>query len=590
MRKDFLPISAEDMKRRGWKNPDIILITGDAYVDHPSYGAAVIGRVLESHGYKVGIISQPDWRSKDDFARLGRPRLFFGITAGNTDSMVANYTANKKPRRSDDYAPGGRAGLRPDRAILVYANRVRESFGDSAIVLGGIEASLRRLAHYDYWDDCVRRSLLIDAKADILAYGMAETQVVEIARCLERGYDIAKTTIRGTVIIAKSSQGLSEYVEIPSFEDVRHDKDKFNQAFRAIHQHMNPFKAKKIVQRHGDRLVIQQPPSWPLEAAQLDSIHELPYKRAYHPVYASAGGLPGFETVKFSIISHRGCCGECSFCSLYFHQGRIVQSRSAASLIREASVLSEQDDFRGTISDIGGPTANLYQAGCNIWARRSFCDNKNCLIPAPCKNLKLGYQQTIALYRAIRHLPKVKHLFIGSGFRHDLLTEKCAQDYLEEICRFHISGQMKIAPEHMVDSVLEVMNKAQRASYERFVSVFKKINAKINKKLYLVSYFITAHPGSRLDDALTLSLYLARRHLYPEQIQDFIPLPMTAAGCMHYTGKNPFSGEAVYTAKTLQERHMQRALVQYKNPANKKLVYQALKAMKAEHLRVLFRV
>ncbi|MEI8349643.1 MAG: YgiQ family radical SAM protein [Candidatus Omnitrophota bacterium] len=590
MRDNFLPISAQDIKKRGWKELDIILITGDAYVDHPSYGTAVISRVLEREGYKVGIISQPNWRSKDDFARLGRPRLFFGITSGNTDSMVANYTANKKLRHGDDYSPGGRAGLRPDRAILVYANRVREAFGDITIVLGGIEASLRRLAHYDYWDDCIRRSLLVDAKADILAYGMAETQVVEIARYLEGGRDIAMASIRGTVTIGKEVEKLSDCVEIPSFEDIKADKEKFNQAFKMIYREMNPFAAKKVAQRHADRFVIQQPPALPLEAEQLDKIYELPYSRKCHPVYAAAGGLKGFETVKFSIISHRGCCGECSFCSLYFHQGRIVQSRSPASIVKEARILAEQSDFKGTISDIGGPTANLYRASCNVWGKRGFCENKNCLLPTKCKDLNLGYQQTTALYRMIRQIPKVKHLFVGSGFRYDLLADQSAENYLEELCRFHISGQMKVAPEHAVDSVLKVMNKSDSGSYERFAAAFGKMNAKVKKELYLVRYFIVAHPGARLEDALKLGLYLIRRHIYPEQIQDFIPLPMTLAGCMYYTGKDPFTGQLVYTAKTFRERQMQRALIQYKNPSNKKLIRQALRELKAEHLRKLFQV
>ena len=586
MKMDFLPVTKKDLKERGWDGLDIVLITGDAYVDHPSYGAAVIGRVLEHAGYKVGIIAQPDWRGTEDFVRLGKPSLFFGITAGNLDSMVANYTSGKRQRKGDDYSPGGQAGLRPDRATIVYANRVREIFGDVPIVMGGIEASLRRFAHYDWWDNAVRRSILVDGRGDILVYGMGEKQVLEIAKRLKAGVDI--TGIRGTVVVRKEITFLKDYIEIPSYREVREDKEKFNDAFNGIYQNLNPFKSKTVVQKHDTRFVIQFPPQTPLPVHELDSIYELPYARTWHPAYDKKGGVPGFETVKFSIISHRGCCGECSFCSLSMHQGRIVQSRSEASILREARCVTEGKDFKGTITDVGGPTANLYQATCSLWNKEGFCQDKHCLIPKKCKNLQLGYKRSIGLYNTILRLPKIKHLFMESGFRYDLLTEDKSMAYLEQVCRYHVSGQMKVAPEHSVDKVLKIMNKPDFATYEAFVKKFREVNKKVRKEQYLVHYFISAHPGSTLEDTLELSLYLMRRKIHPEQIQDFMPLPLTLSGCIYYTEKHPLSGEKVYVPKTFRERKMHRALIQYRNPANRKFIHEALRILKNEHLLGLF--
>jgi len=589
MAKSFLPICSNDLKERGWDELDIVLITGDAYVDHPSYGTAVIGRFLEAAGFKVGIIAQPDWRNTKDFISLSKPGLFFGITSGNVDSLVANYTANKRPRKTDDYSPGAKANLRPDRAVIVYANRVREVFSDVPIVLGGIEASLRRLAHYDYWDNCLRRSILIDAKADILVYGMGESQILEIARRLQAGEAIHKLDqIKGTVVIRKNLQDSGEYAVIPSFEEIKADKKKFNQAFKQIYAETNPFKAKIIAQKHADRFVVQFAPPLPLGQEELDKIYELPYQRTWHPIYDKEGGVPGFETVRFSIISHRGCCGMCSFCSLGLHQGRIIQSRTLESIIREAKLLSESKDFRGTITDIGGPTANLYQATCSRWQASGFCDNKGCLTPERCKNLKLEYKKSIDLYQKIAALPKIKHVFISSGFRYDLLTEKDAEEYLTQICKFNISGQMKVAPEHIVDKVLKMMNKPAIASYEKFLSRLEAVNKKIRKKTYLVNYFITSHPGSGLGESLEFALYLLKRRLSPQQIQDYLPLPMTLSSCLYYTETNPFTGEKVYVAKTFRERKMQRALIQPRNPSNRKLVLEALRQLKATHLVKLF--
>ncbi len=557
---DFLPISRADMRARGWDALDAILVTGDAYVDHPSYGAAVIGRVLEGAGYRVGVIAQPDWRGTHDFARLGKPRLFFGITAGNLDSMVANYSAHKKPRSRDDYSPGGVAGFRPDRAVIVYANRVREAFDGVPIVLGGIEASLRRLAHYDWWDNRVRRSILLDARADILVYGMGEFQVLDIAQRLDQGRDLYG--IRGTAVIRKDIPSGPSLEEIPSYEEAAADKDKFNEAFTTIYRSQCPHEGKTLLQSHGGRYVVQFPPPLPLSTDELDKIYRLPYTRTYHPVYTKQGGIPGFETVKFSIISHRGCCGTCSFCSLSMHQGRIVQSRSPQSIIDEAGSLVRSKDFKGTITDVGGPTANLYGAECSKWKKGDFCRSRDCLVPAKCEKLILGYTKSMRLYKAILAIPKVRHMFIESGIRYDLLVDDDSTAYFEDICSSHIGGRMKVAPEHSVDRVLRIMNKPYFATYERFVKKFAEIVKKVGKDLYLVNYFISSHPGAGLEDEKALASYLRRRRIRPEQIQDYTPLPLTLAGCIYYTGKHPLTGEAIDSAKSFRERKAHRALIQ----------------------------
>lgn len=582
MKENFLPISRRDMDERAWQELDIILITGDAYVDHPSYGAAIIARVLEHNSFKVGIIAQPDWRSTTDFTRLGKPKLFFGITSGNTDSMIANYTANKKPRQTDDYSPSGKTGLRPDRAVIIYANRVREAFPEAPIVLGGIEASLRRLSHYDYWDNKLRRSILCDSRADILVYGMGERQVVEIAKRLADG-EAAQSldSIRGTAVVRKDISALKNYTIIPSFEEISGDKKKFAGAFTMMYSQMNPFTAKTVVQQHQAQFVVQFPPALPLSTKELDEIYTLPYTRKWHPVYNSAGGVTGLETVKFSITSHRGCCGECSFCSLYFHQGRIVQSRSEESIAGEARMLSLREDFKGTITDIGGPTANMYAAICPSWEKTGFCPDKKCLVPQKCDRLKMGFTESLRLYKKIRELPNVKHVFISSGLRYDLLAGNEARKYLEEICAHHISGLMKVAPEHCCDNVLRIMNKPSLRAYEKFVGAFKETAHKLKKDIFLVNYFISAHPGSSLKDALELALYLADRKMRPEQIQDFIPSPMTLSAAMYYTGADPFSGKKIYVPETFRERKMQRALIQYGNPVNRKLVIKALRELNA---------
>ncbi|MDD5173986.1 MAG: YgiQ family radical SAM protein [Candidatus Omnitrophica bacterium] len=582
----FLPTSKKEMAERGWNELDIVLVTGDAYVDHPSYGVALIGRVLEGGGFRVGIIAQPDCRNTDDFKALGRPRLFFGVTAGNLDSMVANYTANKKVRNIDDYSPGGRSHLRPDRASIVYANRLQQVYKGVPIILGGMEASMRRLAHYDYWSDKIRRSLLLDAKCDILVYGMGEKQMLEIALRIRNGEETdLLDNIRGTVVVRKSVDSVLDPVSVPSFEDVSKDKHKFNQAFKNIYAEADPIRGRTIVQKHGDRFVIQHPPAIPMTTEELDRIYTLPFMRDWHTSYDKAGGVPGFDMVRNSITSHRGCAGGCSFCSLYLHQGRHVQSRSVGSILKEIKTISEDKKFKGTITDIGGPTANMYMAKCHLWKDSGACRDKRCLVPETCRHFKTGYEHSLDLWKRLKAMPKVKHVFIGSGVRYDLLTESYSDEYLNELCAHHVSGQLKVAPEHSVNHVLDLMNKPRFSLYEKFIDRFERVNRRLNKKQFLVNYFIVGHPGARLDDALNLALYLAKKHINPEQVQDFIPLPMTLSGAMYYTEEDPFTGKKIYVAKYPHERMMQRALLQYKNPQNRQYILKALKILDKENLK-----
>jgi uncharacterized radical SAM protein YgiQ len=576
------------MKVRGWSQVDVILISGDAYVDHPSYGAAVIGRMLESQGYKVGIIAQPDWRKIDDFRKLGPPRLFFGITAGNLDSMVANYTANRNKRKDDEYSPAGKAGMRPERAVIVYSNRAKEAFADTPIIIGGLEASMRRLAHYDYWSDTVRRSVLIDSKADILIYGMGERQILEIASSIAEGKDIKSLSIAGTVVSRKDIGGIENYQFIPSFEDVAADKEKFNQAFKHIYQENDPYRGKVIAQAHDKRLVIQFPPALPFKVKELDNIYELPYQRIWHPVYDKLGGIPGFETVRNSVVSHRGCSGECSFCSLFFHQGRIIQNRSMESIVDEVKKIAAAKGFHGTITDIGGPTVNLYGAECENWIEKGACLDKKCLFPKKCHNLKIEYKKMMRVWKECGRIPKLKHVFVGSGLRYDLLIEKDAKEYLNELCKSHISGQLKVAPEHACSQVLDLMGKPGFDVYEKFVKEYKEVNRALGKNQHLVNYFISGHPGSGLKETLELALYLVKHKIKPEQIQDYIPLPMTLSGTIYYSGKHPFTGKEVYVAKGFKERQMQRAMLQYYQPNNLPLVREALKILGKENLLKVF--
>lgn len=575
MNKQFLPISLEDLKRRNWQQLDIILITADAYVDHPAWGVAVIGRLLESRGYKVGIIAGPNWHDLNDFTKLGRPKLFFGITSGNVDSMIANYTANKRPRKTDDYSPGSKVGLRPDRSLIIYSNKLKEAYKGVPIVLGGIEASLRRIAHYDYWDNTVRRSVLLDAKADILVYGMAEKAILEIADNFKAGRSLETLPlILGTSVIKNDISFLENYINLPAYEEVSQNKAAFSEAFKIFYQQQNPYTAKLVVQKYANRYLIVNPPQYPLSSQELDEIYQLPYLRSSHPIYKEK--IKGLETVKFSLVSHRGCCGECYFCGLYMHQGRIIQSRSKQSLIREAIGLTQDKDFRGTITDIGGPTVNLFNASCSLWAKRGYCNNRYCLVPNTCKNLAIDFKKSLDIYQAIKKIPKVKHLFIGSGFRYDLFLSKSGQDFFNQVSQY-ISGQMKVAPEHMSRKVLKAMNKPDSDFYQKFLEIVAKRNKNHQaNKIYLVNYFISAHPGASLKEAIELYHYCLKSGMSPEQIQDFIPIPLTVSGCIYYTNKNPFTSESLYVAKNLEERLIQRALLQYRNPKNRKLVDKAL--------------
>lgn len=582
---NFLPMTRQELNDRGWQELDIIIVTGDAYVDHPSYGAAVIGRVLEAAGFKVGIIAQPDPSNPDDFKRLGRPRLFFGVTAGNLDSMLANYTANKKPRSDDEYSPGGKAGRRPDRATFIYINKLKQFFSNVPIVIGGMEASMRRFAHYDYWSDTVRRSILLDSKADMLVYGMGESQITEIARRLDEGESIKNLdSVRGTVIIRNSLAGITNYLMIPSYDTVAADKAAFNAAFVQIYRELDPIRGQTIVQPHAERFIIQLPPAMPLSSDEMDRIYDLPFTRKPHPSYKNIGTIPGLETVKFSVISHRGCAGECSFCSLYAHQGRIIQSRSAQSILREISSLAAEPDFKGTITDIGGPTANLYEAHCAKWKDYGACRDRRCLVPEECKNLKLGYRKTLDLWKQAALIPRVKHIFIGSGLRYDLLTHPSSAEYLKELCKNHISGRLKVAPEHTETHVLKLMQKPAFRLYEEFVGRFDVVNKELRKEQFLVNYLIVGHPGTTLQDALNMALQLKKMHINPEQIQDYIPLPMTVSCAMYHTEMDPFSGERVYVARNIREKKLQRALIQYKNPDNKRYVIEALRNLKKTDL------
>jgi uncharacterized radical SAM protein YgiQ len=584
----FLPMTRGEMERRGWEELDVVLVTGDAYVDHPSFGAAVIGRVLESAGFRVGILAQPDWERPAAFAALGRPRLFVGITAGNLDSMVSNYTGNRLPRREDDYAPGGAAGHRPNRATLVYAQRVRQALGDVPIVLGGIEASLRRLAHYDYWEDRVRRSILIDAQADLLVYGMGERAVVEIARRLASGEPIsALTDIRGAACISSRTPDpapRTAVVTLPSFEAVRDDKREFNEAFRLWAAEQDPYTARAVAQAHGHVRVVQNPPAEPLSTAELDAVHALPFTRRWHPSYDAAGGVPALEPVRWSITSHRGCFGRCAFCALGAHQGHHISSRSIESIVAEVRLLTADPAFRGTITDVGGPTVNMYGMSCRR-GHGEHCRRPDCLTPAPCPRLDLTHQRQLAMLRAVREIPRVKHVFIGTGLRYDLLlADRECDAVLAELCRRHVSGQLKVAPEHASDRVLRLMRKPPIGRFLEFLRRYRRVNAAMGRDQYLACYFISAHPGATMVDAAALAEFIHRHHLPAEQVQDFTPTPMSLSSAMYHTGQDPLTGETVHVPRNARERLRQRALAQYRAPDNRNAVVAALKDAGREDL------
>ena len=574
MKNDFLPVSKSDIEKRGWDYYDFLYIVGDAYVDHPSFGHAIISRVLESRGYRVAILPQPDWHSADEIKAFPRPRLGVLVSAGNIDSMVNHYTVTKKKRHDDAYSPENKAGKRPDRATIVYCNRVREAFGDIPILIGGVEASLRRFAHYDYWSDKVRRSILFDSRADILMYGMGERSITEIADMLNMGVDVREiTTVPGTCFILPHADG---YKEIPSYEDCVADKKAYAISCREQYLEQNPYKGEALAQKHGDKYLIQLPPQPPLETDELDAVYDLPYMRNYHPMYEQYGGIKAIEEVKFSLAANRGCYGNCNFCALAFHQGRIVTSRSDESLIKEAKLMTEMPDFKGYIHDVGGPTANFRELACDKQKTEGACKLKHCLYPKPCKNMKIDHTKYLGLLRKLRKLPKVKKVFIRSGIRFDYLLADKNDTFFRELLKYHVSGQLKVAPEHVSDNALRYMGKPSNTVYKRFSDKFYKLNEEMNLKQYLVPYLMSSHPGSTINDAVLLAEYLNANKINPQQVQDFYPTPGTVSTCMYYTELDPFTMEKVYIPKTPKEKAMQRALLQFKNPENYKLVREAL--------------
>ena len=578
--KDFLPVSRADMLARGWDWYDILLVTGDAYVDHPSFGTAVIGRVLENAGYRVAVLAQPDWHSAAAFEAMGRPELGVFINAGNLDSMVAHYTASKKRRSEDFYSPGRKAGLRPDRATIVYANRAREAFPGAAILLGGLEASLRRFAHYDYWEDKVRRSVLVDAKADILIYGMGETATLQAADRIRDRQPLYG--IRGSAVLLDKPP--KDALELPSYEDVAADKTLYARATRVENAEHDPIRGRTMAQRHGDKYLVVYPPAMPLTTPELDAVAALPYTREVHPMYASLGGVPAIEEVRFSVIHNRGCFGGCNFCALAFHQGRMVTSRSHESVVREVEAMTRHPLWKGYVSDIGGPTANFRGPSCHKQLRDGMCPLKHCLAPKPCEHLEPDHADYLALLRKLRAIPGVKKVFVRSGIRFDYVLYDKNSPFLSELVRYHISGQLKVAPEHCVDSVLGYMGKPPAAVYERFLDKYAALNKRYDKQQFLVPYLMSSHPGSTLNDAVELALYLKRRNARPEQVQDFYPTPGTISTCMYYTGIDPITMKEVYVPRSPKEKAMQRALLQYTVPKNAALVRQALRACSREDL------
>lgn len=574
---EFLPISKEDMQRKNIDQLDFIIVSGDAYVDHPSFGTAIIGRTLESQGFTVGIIPQPKWHNCEDFKKLGRPKYGFLVNSGNIDSMVNHYTAAKKTRSEDLYSPGGEAGHRPDRAIIVYCNRIREAFKDVPIAIGGIEASLRRFAHYDYWDNKVRRSILLDSKADLLMYGMGEKTVVQIADLLRYGANIKNiTTVRGTCYVTNDISGLKNAITVPSYEEVSTDKKAYGEAYKLEYYEQDSIIGKTIIQKYGDRYLVQNPPQENLTQEEMDITYDLPYTRTYHPIYEAKGGIPAIKEVRFSITSHRGCFGSCSFCALTFHQGRVIQNRGQESIIEEAKLLTTLPDFKGYIHDIGGPTADFRHKACKKQEVYGTCKTKQCMFPTPCKNLIIDHTEYLSLLKKVRNLPGIKKVFIRSGIRYDYLIHDKNESFFNELCEHHISGQLKVAPEHVVPRVLNQMGKPTREVYDRFVNKYFQINKKLNKKQFLVPYLMSSHPGSDLNAAIELAQYIKEMGYTPEQVQDFYPTPGSLSTTMYYTGFNPITGEQVYIPKTPEEKDMQRALIQFAVPKNYQKVKKAL--------------
>ncbi|MCB6413776.1 YgiQ family radical SAM protein [Faecalimonas umbilicata] len=580
MEQGFLPICREDMQAQGWDSVDFVYVSGDAYVDHPSFGHAIITRVLSAHGYRVGIIPQPDWKDKKSIMEFGEPRLGFLVSAGNMDSMVNHYSVSKKRRKTDAFTPGGVMGKRPDYAVVVYSNLIRQVYKHTPIILGGIEASLRRLAHYDYWSDRLKRSVLLDSGADIISYGMGERSIIEIAEALDSGIAVKDITfIDGTVCKVKSLDSVYDAVILPSFEELREDKLNYARSFYTQYCNTDPFSGKRLAEPYQDAhlYVVQNPPSKPLSQEEMDDVYAYPYMRTYHPSYEKDGGVPAITEVKFSLTSNRGCFGGCSFCALTFHQGRILQTRSHESLIREAKLLIQDKDFKGYIHDVGGPTANFRQPSCQKQLTLGVCKEKQCLFPKPCRNLKVSHEDYIILLRKLKALPGVKKVFIRSGIRFDYVMADKDDAFLRELCKDHVSGQLKVAPEHVSDVVLRKMGKPENSVYQAFVKKYKQMNQQLGKNQFLVPYLMSSHPGSGLKEAVELAEHIRDLGYMPEQVQDFYPTPSTISTCMYYTGVDPRNMEPVYVPKNPHEKAMQRALIQYRDPKNYQLVLEALK-------------
>ena len=579
MSQDFLPISRADMEKRGWKQCDFVYITGDAYVDHPSFGTAIISRLLEARRYKVGIISQPDWKDEKSIGILGEPRLGFLVSSGNMDSMVNHYSVSKKRRNSDAYTPGGVMGRRPDYAAVVYCNLIRRTFKRTPVIIGGIEGSLRRLAHYDYWSDRLKHSILVDSQADLVSYGMGEHSIVEIADALDSGLNIKDITfINGTVYKTASLENVYDGELLPSFDQMKADKKAYAKSFYTQYLNTDSITGKRLIEPYRDNLyVVQNPPASPLSMEEMDQVYRLPYMRKAHPSYEKDGGVPAVAEIKFSLISNRGCFGSCSFCALTFHQGRVIQARSHESLVEEARLLTEDKDFKGYIHDVGGPTANFRYPACAKQLTKGACKNKQCLLPKPCKNLRADHTDYIQLLRKLRAIPKVKKVFVRSGIRFDYLLADPGKKFLKELCEHHVSGQLKVAPEHVSDAVLSKMGKPENKVYREFCREYEKTNEKLGRKQYLVPYLMSSHPGSTMKAAVELAEYLRDLGYMPEQVQDFYPTPSTISTCMYYTGLDPRTMEPVYVPTNPHEKAMQRALIQYRRPENRPLVEEALK-------------
>ena len=578
MQNKFLPISQEDMKARGIAQLDFVYVIGDAYVDHPSFGPAIISRLLESRGFTVGIISQPDWRKKESVTILGAPRLAFLVSSGNMDSMVNHYSVSKKRRKTDFFTPGGEMGKRPDYAAVVYSNLIRQTYKKEPIILGGIEASLRILGHYDYWSNKVKRSILLDSGADLISYGMGEHSIVEIAEALDSGLAVQDITfIDGTVYKTWKKENIYDAVYLPEFTEIQKDKKTYAKSFYTQYCNTDPFCGKRLAEPYLNGLfVVQNPPARPLTQEEMDDVYALPYMRTYHPSYAQKGGVPAISEVKFSLVSNRGCFGGCSFCALTFHQGRIIQTRSHTSILAEAEQMTKDPEFKGYMHDVGGPTANFRAPACEKQMTRGVCPTKQCLFPKPCKNLRVDHKDYIKLLRSLRNLPKVKKVFVRSGIRFDYVMYDKDRSFLKELCQYHVSGQLKVAPEHISDAVLHRLGKPEVKVYQDFVKAYNKMNETLGKKQYLVPYLMSSHPGSTLKEAIELAEFIRDLGYMPEQVQDFYPTPSTISTCMYYTGLDPRTMESVYVAVNPHEKAMQRALIQYRDPKNYDLVLEAL--------------